>query len=251
MKTLKYLILSLAILSAGISCKDESLDPFIRPEGAVHGFGQFVSPTGTLLPDPSLGQFYSQSSVDAVVFYDDANIPGSSINYKLQWIALDNKKTVESIDLYLEFNEVYTDEDRNPKTAIHGGLESDVNPTKPDGKFWKTITSPGNRQTVDITVTPNDVYTLYQNATFDYNGDGTPEPVFGDNSLKFARDRSSKRFYKSEAKNYGQGTVTLGADIFRIRWRLKTTDGLYFGTWGNSVCTEFVGANCFGQWKVK
>jgi len=252
MKRFKYLaLLSIVFTAVVISCKDESLDPYVVPEGAVHGYGQFVSPLdGTVSPDPTKNQFYSQAAVDAIAFFDANNLATSSVNLKFQWIGIDAKRSVESVDLYLEFDEVHTDADRNPITVNHGGLASEENPTIPNGKFWKTVTTSGNRQTIDVVVTPNDVYTLYQNDTYDYDADGTAEPIFSDNSTKFARDRSATRFYNTQTKNYGQGSVSLNADVFRVRWRLKTTDGLNFGTWGNSICTEFVGANCFGQWKV-
>jgi hypothetical protein len=250
MKSINKIILtSAAFIGLTIGCKDEALDPYIKPEGNANGFGQFVSlSTGNSLPSPSA--FYDQSAVDAQVFFDE-NDQSKGINYKLQWISIDNRVNIASIELYVEYNETYSDADRNPLLAKHGGESK--GPSYPAGKFWKSVTPTGARVPVDITITPTDIYELFKDNTFDYDADGTQENIFSAAAAaitKTDRTNASKRLYSARTVTLPAGNVSLSADQFRIRWRLISDDGTGYGSWSASVCQETVGINCAGQWRV-
>jgi len=253
MKKLRYTFLTMvALMALAISCEDEELNPYVEPEGNAHALGQFVSLADGSTLIPLATQFYSQSAVDAAVFFDQAN-QNQGINYKLQWVSIDNRVTISQIELYLEFNETYSDADRNPLIARHGGASK--GPSYPAGKLWRTITAPAMRTPVDITITPNDVYELFKDNTFDYTKDNVsnPTPVFGvPGTGQFRRNRSvaGSRFFSTTGITVGTGTIELSADQFRIRWRLIGSDGTAYGSWSNSVCAETVGVNCTGQWRV-
>ena len=245
----KIFLTSATLIGLAIGCKDESLSPYIPPNGAANGLGQFVSlSNGALLP--SATGFYDQSAIDANVFFDENN-QANGINYKLQWLSYDNRVNIASIELYIEYNETYSDADRNPLIAAHGGPSK--GPSYPAGKFWKSVTPTAQRTPVDLTITPADIYTLFQGNTFDYDGDGTEEGIFSAAAAaitKTDRTVSSKRFYSSRKVTLPAGDVTLAADQFRIRWRLIGDDGTGYGSWSASVCSETVGINCVGTWRV-
>lgn len=247
-RNLMLTVLCAVLLTVG--CEDEDLNPYIPPQGNAHGFGQFVSLADNTTLLPALNAFYSQSAVNAVVYFTAGSPNG--IDYKLQWVSIDNRVTISDIELYIEFNETYSDDERNPLIAAHGGASQ--GPTYPAGKFWKTVQAPAMRTPVDITITPSDVYELFRENTFDYNGDGqATEPVFGTPGAgEFRRDRTGQRFFAATSIPVGgAGNITLPEDQFRIRWRLIGSDGAAYGSWSNSVCAETVGANCTGQWRVR
>jgi hypothetical protein len=169
----------------------------------------------------------------------------------LQWLSYDNRVNISSIELYVEYNETYSDPDRNPLIAAHGGPSK--GPSYPAGKFWKSITPTAQRTPVDITITPADMYTLFQGNTFDYDDDGTAENIFSAAAAaitKTDRTVSTKRFFSSRSVTLPAGSVTLAADQFRIRWRLIGDDGTGYGSWSASVCSETVGINCVGTFRV-
>lgn len=245
----KIFLTSATLIGLAIGCKDESLSPYIAPNGAANGLGQFVSlSNGALLP--SATGFYDQSAIDANVFFDENN-QANGITYKLQWVSYDNRVNISSIELYVEYNETYSDPDRNPLIAAHGGPSK--GPSYPAGKFWKSVTPTAARTPVDITITPADMYALFQNNTFDYDDDGTAENIFSAAAAaitKTDRTVSTKRFYSSRTVALTAGNVTLAADQFRIRWRLISDDGTGYGSWSASVCSETVGINCVGTFRV-
>lgn len=250
MKRLNKTFLTAAtLIGLAIGCKDESLSPYIPPNGAANGLGQFVSLSNAALL-PSATGFYDQSAIDANVFFDENN-QANGITYKLQWLSYDNRVNISSIELYVEYNETYSDPDRNPLIAAHGGPSK--GPSYPAGKFWKSITPTAQRTPVDITITPADMYTLFQGNTFDYDDDGTAENIFSAAAAaitKTDRTVSTKRFFSSRKITLPAGDVTLAADQFRIRWRLIGDDGTGYGSWSASVCSETVGINCVGTWRV-
>jgi len=250
MKNIKQILtMSAAVVALAVSCKDEELDPYIKPEGNAHGFGQFVSLVDgtTLLPARTV--FYSQAAVDAVTFFDQAN-QANGVQFDLEWASIDNRVNISTIELYMEYNETYSDVDRNPLIAAHGGPSK--GPTYPAGTLWQTITPTGPRQAVRVTVTPNDVFTLFQNNTFDY-GAGERNifsaPIAGE--YRRTRTTAGSRFFSTTNFTVpGVGVVPLAADQFRIRWRLIADDGTAYGSWSNSVCAETIGINCTLQWRV-
>jgi hypothetical protein len=132
----KIFITSATLIGLAIGCKDDSLSPYIPPNGDANGLGQFVSlSSGALLP--SATGFYDQSAVDANTFFDENN-QANGIAYKLQWVSYDSRVNISSIELYIDYKETYSDADRNPLIANHGGPSK--GPSYPSGKFWKSIT---------------------------------------------------------------------------------------------------------------
>jgi hypothetical protein len=264
MKRLKYIALfTIALTALAIGCKDEELNPYIPPEGNAHGFGQFVSQLDntTLLPQFGNNQFYDQTAVDRVVFYDDAVTTANQlVKFKLQWQSIDNKVNISNIELYLEFDEVYSDNARNPKTARHGGPNPAPNPTKPAGMFWKSIPAGEARVSQDINITAADIYEVFKNNTFDYGAGAVnifsahPYNSFTSSaatgSYNFDRSNTATRFKRSRTYSLPSGIVVLAGDVFRINWRLIADDGAAYASWSAGVCSSVVGATCFGQWTV-
>ena len=200
MKQLKIYTLILAGLLAFItSCKDDSIELVPKWESAVHG----------------LGNFASGSSASFVY-----NQPATDVDLELQWISIDGKASVNKIEVYVLVNESYVDAEGNEKVAMHGGEK---------GKLYKSFEGggvPGNRTPVTFSLDQASLYTLYQDAQFNY-GNGTVS-VFS-NPDKPERN-TTNRFIPDDA--------------ISARWEFTTTDGRVISKWGPSVCTEFPGANC-------
>lgn len=233
-----------------LGCKDDSLSPYLPPESNVTGYGQFVSPAdGSLIPPDN--DFYDQGAVDADIFFTGTDV-NSDVNLKLQWISVKRDVNITNIELYLEWDEMYTDDDRNQLIASHGVGEH--KPTYPNGKLWKTISAASaSRTPVDITVTYNDVYTLFQGETYDY---GTGEVnVFsaGANNIYTGNtDRTTaQKFFKKRNATISGKTVALDGDTFILSWRFIADDGRAFGTWYDSICAESLRFNCRGQWTTQ
>lgn len=204
--SLLYFMMVLAgMLTVSTACEDEELNPYLEPLPGVHAFGQVAdgSPANFIL---------GQTAED--------------ITFNLQWISIDQELSVEKIDVFVLFNEDYEDEDGNPLVARHGGDE---------GVFLTSVEGsalPANRENFSFSLSQEDVRTLYEGITFDYDEDGTAVDVF-DNDFKPAR---------SSAQPFING------DNFSVRWVLTTTDGLVYDSWSPSVCTELPGANCEVSW---
>lgn len=206
----KNSILYITMVLAGLlvfntACEDEALNPYVEPLPGVHAFGQFAadSPTNFIIEET-----------------------GTELDINLQWISVDGALEVEKIDVFVLFNENYVDEDGNPLVAAHGGTE---------GIFYTTIEGgeiPANRENTTISVSQNDVFSLYDGSEYDYDDDGVAENVF-DNEFKPSRSGDAP---------------FISGDNFGIRWILYTTDGLVFDSWSPSVCTELPGANCEVTW---
>ncbi|MBY0433366.1 MAG: hypothetical protein K2U26_04570, partial [Cyclobacteriaceae bacterium] len=265
MKRLKHItLLTATLIALAIGCKDEKLNPYVPPQGNAHGFGQFTSQydNTTLLPQFGNNQFYDQTAIDRVVFFDgNATAANQSVPFQLQWQSIDNRIKIATIELYVEYFETYTDAARNPKTANHGGPTREelgsINASKAPGVFWKSIPAGDARVSQAINITGDDVYSLYQNNTFDYDGAGPNPPVniFTGHPYNaatgFNRSTAATRFLPNRTYTIpGVGDVALAADAFRINWRLIADDGTAYASWSPSVCSSVVGATCFGQWRV-
>ena len=207
-RNLKFIVLSFFCLAIVVSCKDDSLEGIPDWESAVHGLGSFSATT------------------------DDVNFikgdPSVELDMELLWNSIDNKNEVVKMELFVLFNEAYTDQDGNPKTAKHGGDE---------GKLFLTLEGaqvPGNKELTSFSVSQDDVYALYSSAAWDYDDDGTDSPVWGVGSIRADRNTTDYKF--------------VDGDSFSVRWQFTTDDGRVFDKWGISVCTEFPGANCSVAW---
>lgn len=210
MKKLSY-ILSLSFLASFVlvntACEDEEANPYLEPLPGVHAFAQ--------VPDGEPENFIFRQ-------------PDVAIPFNIQWISIDRDLEVSKIDLYVLFNENYTDADGNPRVARHGGTEGILFRTFEGGDV------PANRTTTNFSVAQSEVYQLYQGVSFDYDGDGEETPVFNNP----ANPRNPQNF------------PFVPGDDFAVRWELTTADGLVFDSWSPSVCTEFPGANCEVAWSM-
>ncbi len=208
MKPIKIFTLILAgVLGLVTSCKDDSLVLVPKWESAVHGFGSFApqSPQNFVYKDPTVG-----------------------LDVLLRWVSIDEANTVTKIDIYVLFDEPYTDRDGNPSIAQIGGKK---------GLLLTTLEGsavPANRTDLTINFSQDAIYQLYKSETFDYDQNGEKTPVFA-NPAKPARTAASP---------FVQG------DAFKVRWTFTTADGRVFNEWAASVCTEFPGANCAVRWGV-
>jgi len=216
MKTIKYLSLTLVgIFFLAVSCKDDrELIPVW--ETGVTAFAEV--PKG---------------SDDNFVF----GFPAIGVTYNFQWISADSKSTVTKIDFYVLFDEPYVDQDGNDAIANHGGTT---------GVFWASLEGgnvPANRVNTAVTVTQADVYNLYKDAKYDYDGDGGSPAidVFGATPKNTDRD-ATNRFVTD--------------DVITVKWKLTLSDGRVIGGvaggegWSPSACTELPGSNCLLAWSV-
>lgn len=244
---MKKIVTIATVIGIMLGCKDESLSPYLPPESNVTGYGQFVSPAdGSLIPPDN--DFYDQGAVDADVFFTGTNA-ASEVNLKLQWISVKKDVNITNIELYMEWDEMYTDDDRNQLIATHG--VGPAKPTIPNGRLWKTIPAgSASRTPIDIKVTYDDVYQLFKGERFDY---GTGEvDVFGTGNVYTGNtNRTSQRFHASRAATISGKAVTLAGDTFVVSWRFIADDGRAFGSWYDSICAESLGYNCRGQWTTK
>lgn len=200
---------SVLLLGAITSCKDDSIETVPEWETGVHGLAGFAS-----------------GSAQNFVFQD----PSVELNLTFQWISIDSENKVNRIELYVLFNEPYTDVDGNPATASHGG---------DDGVLIDVIEGDqvaSNRTEMAFTFSQFDIYELYKDATFNYDkNDNTAEtPVFSNPDTP---DRTTESPF-------------IKGDEFQLKWIFTTEDGRVFDKWGVSVCTEFPGANCQLDWGV-
>lgn len=186
------------------ACKDESLNPTLAPETAVHGFARL------------------QQGSPASFFYGNND---SALNLELQWISIDQLNTVTKIDLFVEWEESYIDEEGNPRIANHST------------KLFKTIEGsavPANRTYTSFAVSAKELFELFKNEQFDY-GDGKGTVSVFNNTFK--TDRTTTARFTAD-------------DKFTLTWAFTTADGRYFDSWSPSVCSEFPGANCNVQFAV-
>ncbi|HRK52313.1 MAG TPA: hypothetical protein PK185_00240 [Cyclobacteriaceae bacterium] len=205
MNKIKYLALTLAgIFLLSVSCSD---DKELIPvwESGVNGEGKIVS----------TAQDFKRG---------DASI---TLDFQLKWISIDQKATVTKMEVFLTWEETYTDVDGNPAVADHG--------TKPLISYEGGAV-PANRTAAEFSLTQAQVKALYSGATFDYN-DG----VSGNAIDVFAAPFNPAR----DATN-----IFIDKDVFTVVWHFTTDDGRVFDSWSPSVCTEVPGSNCEVQFGV-
>lgn len=216
----KFFIYSIsAAVGLLMSCRDESLNPNKPWESAVHGFSVFAD-----IAEPKVG---AATKPNAAEYGKNFPLTGqdqaatAAVKFKTRWVSLDNKLTVNKMDILVEMVESYTDPDGNPKTASLGA------------KVVKTISpSAANRVWSEYSITPQEVYTLFKDATVKYDKVNAVG-VFSNPKLA----RPTGKWFTS-------------TDRLVITWRLTTTDGLVFGTFNpDSICGDPTGytqasANC-------
>ncbi|CCH51653.1 hypothetical protein BN8_00594 [Fibrisoma limi BUZ 3] len=215
----KYLIYSLsAVIALLVGCRDEALNPNKPWEPGVHALTVFAD-----IPEGKLG-----TSDKANFAANGRNFPltgqdNAKLDLKIRWVSLDNKLTVTKIVIKADMIESYTDPDGNPKTVSLGS----------GGKIVKTIESPAaNRQWNTFSITPNEIYNLYKDATVKY------DKV---NAVKVFENPARPR--PAGARLQGPqvvgGRTVANADAFVVTWELTTSDGLVFRVWNEeSICLD-------------
>jgi hypothetical protein len=200
--TKTYALALLATVGITFSCQD---DRELIPawESGVHGFAQVTSDIDNFM-------------------YNDVPTP---LTIDLKWISIDQQLTVTKIDVFVAYNENYIDADENPAIAAHGG---------DGGLLYKTFEGaavPANRAPLSISLSQEDLFNLYADATFDYDGEEGPKPEVS-------------VFTNPDNPNRDDLHKFMWNDDISIRWEFTTDDGRKFSQWSPSVCTEFPGANC-------
>ncbi len=211
-----------------VGCRDESLSPLPGWDPGVHAFAAFADVT-----EPKEGT--GGTPANAVDYAKNFPIAGqdqaaAKTNFKIRWVSLDNKLTVNKVEVYVDMLEYYDDVDGNPKVVSLGGGD----------KLAKTISPPaGNREYSTFSITPTEIYNLYKDATVKYDK-VTAVKVFANP----ANPRPTGKWFN-------------GSEDFVMTWKLYTTDGKVFKVWNpDSVCgdpTPFsqAKANCQLVWDVK
>jgi hypothetical protein len=202
----RFKILALAaFLALATGC--EEVEPTVAtPETAVHGWGRFegTSPRNFIFANPA------------------------EITLLFQWNSIDGKTKVNKIEFYAYFDESYIDAEGNPRIARHGGRFLDA---KGGGKLLKTLSGgdvPANRTDIKLTVKQSDIYNLYKDATFKYDGK-TDTKVFANPAKP---DRTA-------------ATPMVKGDAVEISWVLYSEDGRKFDFWSGSICSrEFPNSSC-------
>jgi hypothetical protein len=218
MKKIFLSILSLGLMFSLNSCRDESLNPLPGWDPAVHGFGVF----------DGVSEVNKRNIVDYAKNFTATNQQSSNVPFKIRWVSLDNKLTVNKIELYVEMIEYYNDPDGNPKAA---GLGQ---------KLAKTIATPaGNRQWNSFTISASEVFNLFKDATVKYDKVKSV-PVFNNPD----NPRPTGRWFNG------------ATDDFVLSWWLYTADGKVFRTFNqDSICGDptpvsEANANCQLIWSV-
>ena len=205
MKRITTYLFSLSLIAVTLlSCKDDSLIAIPDWESGVHGYGLLTS-------DPAIG--FSTANASATI----------DVNFK--WKSIDKLNTVTNIDLYVTFNEEYTDKDGNKAVASHGGAQ---------GKKVKSITPQADSEFGSFSISQEEVYNVYSSSSFDYGFGAGSQAVYSD----------------PLGKGRGASKKFVPGDTFRLTWVLTTEDGRVFDSWSPSVCTEFPEANCAIDWGV-
>ena len=220
MKKILSLTIITSLLLAFSACRDESLNPLPTFLPGVHAFTFFggIAFNGNLLSRP---QPYERANARN---FPKAAQNSAKVDFKTRWVSLDNKLTVNKIEIYVRMLESYNDPDGNPKVA-------DLSENG-KGKLITTISAPAaNRQWNNFSITPQQIFDAYKNATVAYNK-VTKVNVFSNP----ARPRPANAWLRpAETATYG----AVASDSFVVTWILYTADGQVFNTWNpDSVCAD-------------
>jgi hypothetical protein len=219
MKKIFNIIICFTALILFAGCRDESLSPNPGWESGVHGFAVF----------DGVAETAKANIKDNAKTFPAKGQDNAKMNFKIRWVSLDNKLTVNKIEIYVRMIESYVDPEGNPKIADLSGNGK--------GKLLTTLsTVAANRQWNTFSVTPDQIYQLYKTATVKYDGK-TAVNVFSNP----ARPRpAGERFRLAENTTYtASPKEESDVDEFIITWVLYTTEGLKFATFEpNSVCAD-------------
>jgi hypothetical protein len=193
------------------SCRDESLNPVPKWESGLHAYTIFdgIAFDGKPLSRPQPYEKNNAKNFPA----DGQDDPAVNVPFKIRWVSLDNKLTVAKIDVYIKMFESYVDPAGNPQKAeLSGGT----------GKLLTSITAPtGNRQWNAFKVTPTQIYNLFKDAT-----------------VKYDKVNATKVF-ENPKKARPKGQWFDGkTDEFQIFWKLTSTEGLVYESWGPNLCGD-------------
>lgn len=227
LKMKNIFLLLLVLVIATTSCKDESLNPVPKWKPGLHAFGVFdgIAGNGSITSRPQ--PYEKDNAKNFPNAGQDAATAG--IPFKVRWVSLDNLLKVAKIDVYVKMIESYKDAEGNDVQAdLSGG----------SGKLLTTITAPAaNRQWNNFTVTPTQIYNLFKDATVKY--DKT-------NAVKVFENPKNPR---------PKGQWFQISDTFKIFWKLTSTDGLVYESWGPNLCGDVTSvseanSNCGLSWTV-
>lgn len=197
---------ALSLLLLFEACRDESLNPVPEFDPAVHGFLIFdgVPFDGKINNRP---QLYEKDY--AKNFPTTAQDKGK-VDLKIRWVSLDNKLTVNKIEIFVEMKEYYQDAEGNSKTVSLGQ------------KLVNTIATPtANRQWNSFSITPLQIYTAFKDATVKYD------------------KVSDVKVFANPKNPRPTGLWFNGSEDFVITWKLYTTDGKIFKSGGSSgICGD-------------
>lgn len=216
MKFYSKSIIAALLLMSVLSCRDESLNPIPDWEPGVRGWGR-ISGGGFKMGD------LNQSNT-----------------IKFRWISHDGKITINKAEFYIFFTETYKDIDGNFPEVNHlgayGGGEG--------GKLLKSLEGgalPANDVDAEFTVSPTEVYNALKDLEYDYKGD----PQYG----KVKVFENPERTIRTAAAPFIVDGKT--ADNFLLSWKLYSTDGKVYDSFGDGVCAgELPLANCYVTWSV-
>ncbi len=212
-----------------MGCRDESLSPLPGWNSAVHGFAIF---DGVGTPDADKKGIANYAKNFPLTNQDKASIP-----FKVRWVSLDNKLTVNKIEIFVDMIEYYDDPDGNPKAVSLGAAANGIDP---NGKLIKTLSpAAGNREWNSFTITPQEIANAYKDATVKYN------------------KTTAVKVFANPDNPRPVGKWFNGTEDFVMTWRLYTTDGLVFKVFNpDSICGDptppsQANANCQLVWDVK
>ena len=204
MKKIITYALSLGLVAV-LGCRDESLNPVPAFDPGVHGFGVFSS-----IAEGKDGSSYRKNYDDYAVNFPLKGQDQAKIDFKLRWVSLDNKLTVNKLEVYVDMIESYNDADGNPKTTSLGA------------KLLKTLSpAANNREWNMFSISATELYTAFKDATVKYD------------------KVNAVKVFANPANPRPTGQWFNGTENFVLTWRLYTSDGKIFKTWNSdSVCGD-------------
>jgi hypothetical protein len=233
MKKILGILVILTTLISVNGCRDESLNPVPVWESAVHGYTIFdgIAFNGNINSRP---QPYE---VNNALNFPKATQAAATIPFKIRWVSLDNKLTVNKIEIYVRVVESYNDKDGNPKVSDWSNPKgaSTTYQAGGSGKLIATIATPAaNRAWNTFSITPQQVYDAYKATAVNY-GSGDVN-VFSNPG----RPRPAGAYFRPAEKGTNAGlTADVASDNFVVSWVLYTSDGGKFNVWEpSSICGD-------------